>query len=68
MNLLFWKQKTGTAEEAENTRENLTVNTKPRELLSFVAAKQGVSERNPESSDPEATSSEPRQNRSWPRG
>lgn len=58
MNLMFWKKKTGAVEETENTRKNLAVNTKPRESLDFVAAKQDIAERGPESSDTEATSPE----------
>lgn len=58
MNLMFWKKKTGAGEEAENTRENLAANTKLRESLDFVAAKQAVAERNPGLSDPEATDPE----------
>ncbi len=54
MNLMFWKKKTGAGAEAENTRENLAANPKPRESLDFVAAKQGGAEHGTEPSDPEA--------------
>lgn len=53
MNLMFWKKKTGFGEEAENSRENLAVNTKLRESLDFATTKQDLAERNPEPPKPE---------------
>lgn len=51
MNLMFWKKKTGTEEEA--AQGNLAVNAKPRESLDFVAAKQGSAGHNPEPAEHE---------------
>lgn len=51
MNLMFWKKKTGTGEEAENAREDLAASKKLRESLDFSATKQGIADtsRDPES-------------------
>ncbi|MDD5383675.1 MAG: hypothetical protein PHG89_02190 [Gallionella sp.] len=53
MNLMFWKKKTGSGEEAENSQENLAMSTKLRESLDFATTKQDIAERNPEPPKPE---------------
>jgi hypothetical protein len=54
MNLMFWKKKTGAAEEAGNAPENLAVNSKVPKTLDFVAATRNTAERNPKPSETEA--------------
>ena len=54
MNLMFWKKKTGAAEQAGNAPENLAVNSKAPKTLDFVAATRNTAERNPKPSETEA--------------
>lgn len=54
MNLMFWKKKTGAAEEVGNAPENLAVNSKAPKTLDFVAATRNTAERNPKPSETEA--------------
>lgn len=57
MNLMFWKRKTGAAEEAESAPGDLAVNSEPRESLDFSAAEQDSA--GPESPVMDTDSAEP---------
>lgn len=52
MNLMFWKKKNGAEEDA---RENIHASAEQREVLDFVASKQGNARQNTQSPEPEST-------------